>query len=162
RLAVLGGVRSTMTGPVLSKIWTENTNIGLDWSLMAVSPDGRYLLEAKSGLLIHDLSLKKDRYLRALPSPSDRWIAYPIFAPDGERVVYVTGTKDGLREIRTIKIDGTNEQTVFNGSEYRKVELHAISPDGKLAAVGLVRADSDRSASGGSFWQVGLVSLQTG
>src|SRR5207249_5900547 len=138
---------------VLSKIWNGNIP-GVDNTFMAISPDGRYLVAPSKNfteLLIHDLhdvSFDRDRYLRSTLSPSDGEFTFPRFTPDGKRVVYVSDLtlKGGWNyDLRTINIDGTDDRSVFKSNEYSGFELSAISPDGKLAAIGLVRADSARS-----------------
>jgi hypothetical protein len=164
RLAGLGDVRSTSDAIVLSKIWASDNSPGADHTVMAISPDGRYVVAAsKTGLLIHDVSLEKDRSLRSVPDSTKRFpITHPHFTPDGKRVVYVFGM-DGVYEVRTINIDGTDEQTIMTIKDPGYFQVTAISPDGKLAAVGFKLDDSVRSASNRDlWWQVGTLSLQTG
>ena len=159
RLAGLGDDRSTSNAIVLSRIWSSDNSPGADHTLLAISPDGRYLAEASNtGLVLHDLSSReKDRSLRSVPSDSTIRLPFvhPQFTPDGKRIVYVFSGKDGVREVRTINIDGTDDQMIIKSPGYDRFWVTAISPDGKLAAVSRRRADS-------RLWQIGTLSLQTG
>jgi hypothetical protein len=122
RLAGLGDDRSTSNAIVLSRIWSSDNSPGADHTLLAISPDGRYLAEASNtGLVLHDLSSReKDRSLRSVPSDSTIRLPFvhPQFTPDGKRIVYVFSGKDGVREVRTINIDGTDDQMIIKSPGY--------------------------------------------
>ena len=136
----------------VSKIWSGDSR----YSLISVSPDGRYFLcmdGSQPGLVLHDISSNTDRRLTSDPEASTI-NPFAVFTPDGKRIVY-TGRllDDGPMELRIVNLDGTGGRTIVSSNEYL-IEPTAITPDGKTAAVTLGRRDKT--------WQVGLVSLANG
>ena len=155
RLADLGDVRPASNGVVASSIWTDSK-----LQAVKISPDGRYLAgSSKTGIGIHDISLKTDRFLGS--TDGDSWS--PCFTPDSKRIVYVQGkdgVRGGLQEIRVINLDGTGMRPIWKSTDYSSVEISAISADGKLAAVNLFMDGPTPNGTG--WWQIGLLPLETG
>jgi Tol biopolymer transport system component len=141
------------------KIWSgDPLFIGQFWH---PSPDGRYLV----GRPQRDMTTNPGLFLHDIPSNTNRRLTrgaafHAHFTPDSRRVVFewtppeASLRSEGVREIRTVNVDGTGERTIFRGSPYRELEVSAVSADGRTAAVGFHRTDGT--------WQVGLVSLTTG
>jgi len=127
---------------------------------ITISPDGRYLAgRSKTGIGIHDVSTGKDRFLGSTDGESSS----PCFTPDGKRIVYVQGkdgVRGGLQEIRVIGMDGTGMRPIWKSTDYSSVEIPAISADGKLAAVNLFMDGPTPNGTG--WWQIGILSLETG
>ena len=138
----------------VSKIWSGDSR----YSLISVSPDGRYFLcldGFKPGLVLHDISSNTERRLTN-DVGAMTWNPFALFTPDGKRIVYMWLDPDDdnpRKELRIVNLDGTGGRTIVSSSEYL-MEPTAITPDGKTVAVTLGRRDKT--------WQVGLVSLANG
>jgi Tol biopolymer transport system component len=147
RLAAL--TASKPQGMVTNKVRTGKVDIVYH----RPSPDGRHLVGSTGeGLMLYDVVTGVERQLT-----SDGRVGFPCFTPDGKRIVFAWYEGD-RSEMRSINLDGSNVRTHFSTTQYSTLEISAVSPDGKRAAVGLVLRDGQKRP----FWQIGLVSLETG
>jgi Tol biopolymer transport system component len=133
--------------PVVSTIWS-----GTELAPRRLSADGRFFVSvSKNGeLILHEISSDTDR-IKLTPADGGR-IHDPYLTPDGKRIVY-SWDKDETHELRIINLDGTDKRTLVAGG-YAWYETAGVTTDGKLASVGLRRADDT--------WQIGLVPLGGG
>ncbi len=125
--ALVGHGRSSSSELVTRRVWA-----GPDVDVLgSVSPDGRYLscIDWTTGdLAIRDLATGKMRRLTSEGSSTD--IRGSAISPDGKEVAYNWFTKDGLLELRVVRLDGSGLRILYSNKEVFPFP-HDWSPDGK-------------------------------
>lgn len=100
----------------------------IDWG-----PDGRYLTYVREGdIRVHDTATGKE----TTPAPSDAFDGGPRFAPDGERLAFISGRGKAGNDVWLVDRDGGDSMRVTTGANPSDDKRWAPSwsPDGERLA----------------------------
>jgi len=102
----------------------------------ALSPDGSFISYvdwASGNLAIHDLDRNVNRFITDLgPVLQHGAASSSVVSPDGERIAYTWYSPDTGYEVRTVRLDGSDNRTLLSGwTRPRHIELEGWSADGR-------------------------------
>jgi Tol biopolymer transport system component len=112
----------------------------------APSPDGRYLsyVDWETGdMAVYDLTTDEVRRLtnKGTWSDSYEFASFSRPSPDGKQIAYSWHNKDGVYDLRVVRLDGSAPRVVYSHPEVNSVQPHDWSPDGKQILVLITRKD---------------------
>jgi Tol biopolymer transport system component len=110
----------------------------------APSPDGKYLsyVDWDTGdLAIRELATGKNRRLTNNLKDSPEYAYESIWSPDGQQIAYIWNKKEQKKDLRTIRLDGSEPRVLYANEEVTYVLPSDWSPDGKQILALLRRKD---------------------